>query len=141
MLDFKTNFPLTSWFFAFSIFNSYFHFILNPSLPCPQTWSWLHLYNCTMKFKCKSQTTESGEPQGDEKAVAKEITQITFHTCVTLHHSSGVVQDDHSSLARRFGGVASINSSSTAFITWRGQSRRDTSRLSPTVFKAGPILL
>jgi hypothetical protein len=52
-----------------------------------------------------------------------------------------VVQDDQSSFAKRFGGVASINSSNTAFITCRGQSRRDTSRLRPTVFKAGPILL
>lgn len=62
-------------------------------------------------------------------------------TCVTLHHSSGVVHDDQSSLARRFGGVASISSSRTALMTFKGQSRRDTSRLSPTAFNAGPILL
>lgn len=62
-------------------------------------------------------------------------------TCVTLHHSLGVVHEHHSSLASRLGGVVSISSRSTSLMTLSGQSRRDTSRLSPTAFRAGPILL
>lgn len=72
---------------------------------------------CNIRFKCRSPTTKSGGGQEDSEQDKTGGRQNKMHTCVTLHHSSGVVQDDHSSLARRFGGVASINSSSTAFIT------------------------
>ncbi|KAK0136515.1 putative nuclease HARBI1 [Merluccius polli] len=51
------------------------------------------------------------------------------------------MHEHHSSLASRLGGVASMSSFSTSFMTLSGQSRRDTSKLRPMALRAGPIRL